>query len=66
MPEMLALIVVAMLAYQAGRIGPDPLRPWELKLRHRAFEWRIWWIEEHIRKAEERRVRLLALMREDA
>jgi hypothetical protein len=49
------LIVVAWLSYIAGRIGPDPLGPWETKLRRRSFEWRVWWIDEQMRRAQARR-----------
>lgn len=66
MTYLLLAIIVGMLSYQSGRISPDPMRRWELKLRQRAFEWRIWWIDECIRKAEERKVALIAAMKEES
>lgn len=66
MDYLLLAVVVAPAAYLAGRISPDPFRRWERTLRRRAFEWRIWWISEHVRKAEERKTMLVAAMREDA
>lgn len=58
------IILVAWASYEVGRIGPDPMKPWEQVMRRRAFEWRIWWIEEQIRKAELRRGELVAWMKE--
>lgn len=53
------LLVVAWLAFIAGRISPEPLGELELKLRRRAFEWRVWWIDKKIAQAEQRKQSLV-------
>lgn len=58
--DMLGIvIVIGWLGYVAGRISPDPLDGWESTLRQRMFEWRLWWIDEHMKKVSERRAALV-------
>lgn len=54
------VIVVAWLAFMAGRISPEPLSELELKLRRRAFEWRVWHIDRGIERANDRKAQLVA------
>lgn len=62
---IILFIITAAICYQAGRISPDPLQAWEVTLQRRSREWRVWWIGEHIKKAEARRAMLLLAMKED-
>ena len=52
MTYLLLTIVVGWASYTAGRIAPDPWRPWELKLRRRALEWRINYLDKRVAQAE--------------